>query len=468
MSKSQIIPIAAVILLGAGLIYLGYYINTRFLAPPNIVLIVIDTLRADCVDPSKTPNSITPFLSSIAKKSIYFPNAVTPCSWTKPTIATFLTGVSPEKHQVRYSTINEDPNNPTSDVLPESYLTLPEYLSQKGYETYAVQTNGNLVPLLGFAQGFKPENYYFEYGAVATNVTKKAIEFLSKVKKPFFMYLHYLDPHAPYSPPPDVLKNLPEEQTLSEEEREWTAPHKYMEYLMDLVRFRTNANSEPPKFEYSQAGKKEIYRLYLGEVLYADTEVQKVVEFIKRNYPKTIFVILSDHGEEFWEHNCVGHGTTLYEEQVRVPVIIYGWGITPKQIDKPISTAGLANTILKLLNIPSPKQFEEPDMLSLAERDNVTSYMITWGPWKELNIELKGLSKPPWKLIENTKKDEIELYNLNEDSKETINIAKTNQNIVESLLEEMKYYKTNVEYTGSNTTELPSHLKSQLKDLGYF
>ncbi len=432
-----------------------------------MVFILIDTLRADCINPSLKPHPITPFLSSLAEESIYFSNAVTPCSWTKPTLATFLTGVSPEKHQVRYSTINEDPNNPTSDILPESYLTLPEYLSQKGYETYAVQTNGNLVPLLGFSQGFKPENYIVELGATAQTVTQKAKELLMKAKNPFFLYLHYLDPHAPYSPPADIVKNIPSEQTLSEEEKQWTSPEKYMEYLMDLVRYKTHVKPTPPEFEYSEAGKKEIHRLYLGEVLCADTEVKKIIDFIKKNFPKTIFVIVSDHGEEFWEHDGVGHGTTLYEEQVRVPVIIHGWKISPKRIDKPVSTAGLANTILKLLNLPTPPQFEEPDMLTLSEKEDVSSYMITWGPWKELNIEYKGLIKPPWKLIEDVKKGEIQLYNLDEDSKETIDVSKTNQSVVESLLGEMNYYKTKGESTVPNTTELPSDIKNQLESLGY-
>ncbi|MCX8064654.1 MAG: sulfatase [Candidatus Hydrogenedentes bacterium] len=467
MNKTQKILVCVLIIVGFTFIWAGHYIKKIIPPYPNIVFILIDTLRADCVDPSLKPHPITPFLSSLAENSIYFSDAVTPCSWTKPTMATLFTGISPEKHQVRYSTINEDPNKPTSDVLPEKYLTLPEYLSQYGYETYAVQTNGNLVPQLGFAQGFNPENYHFLLGAVASTVTQKAKEILSNAKSPFFLYLHYLDPHAPYSPPMEILEKVANEQILSEEEREWTKPHKYMEYLTDLIKYRTKTKAEPPNFEYSNAGKQELHRLYLGEVLYVDTEVQKIVEFIKRNYPKTIFIILSDHGEEFWEHNCVGHGTTLYEEQVRVPVIIHGWNAPPKNITKPVSTAGLANTILRLSNIPTPPQFEERDMLTIGESEDISSYMVTWGPWRELNIQLRGIIKFPWKLIENIITGEIELYNLEEDSKEMVNISKTNEEIVKYLLNEMKNYITNIEYTGVNTTELTTDIKSQLESLGY-
>lgn len=467
MSKVQIITICFIVSLGFCLILGGYYIEKKFLTPTNIVLIVIDTLRADCVDPSQKPNTITPFLSALAEKSIYIPKAVTPCSWTKPTMATFFTGLSPEKHQVKYSEINEDPDKPTSDALPEGYLTLSEYLSEKGYETYAIQTNGNLVPSLGFAQGFKSENYHVLLGATASIVTQKAKEILNSAKSPFFLYLHYLDPHAPYSPPSDILRNIPNEQVLSEEEREWTTPNKYMEYLMGLVKYRASAQSEPPEFEYSQAGKQELYRLYLGEVLYSDTEVKNIVEFIKRSFPKTIFVILSDHGEEFWEHNSVGHGTTLYEEQLRVPVIIHGWGIQPKIIDKPISTAGLANTILKLVNLPAPPQFEEPDMLRLEKNETYASYMVTWGPWKELNIHLRGIVDQQWKLIENVKTGEIELYNLKEDTKETVNVSKTNDSVVSSLLNEMKRHINPLHSTTVNTAEIPPDVKLQLESLGY-
>lgn len=466
MTKIQKVSIALIFLMGIVLILSGHYIQKNYLSRPNIVFILIDAMRADCVDPEKSPNQITPFLSELAKKSIYFPHAITPCSWTKPTIATFLTGLPPEKHKVRFSIRHEDPYAPVSDVLDDAFLTLPEYLSENGYETYAMQTNANLVPLLGFAQGFSNEHFIFGNDAPASIVTEKSLNLISKAKPPFFLYVHYMDPHLPYIPPPEFLDMFKKTEGLDKAEEKYLEPNAVLNYLAELVYYNVGKRKEPPSHDFSEAARQELWRRYLAETRFADSETEKLVNTIKKRYSNTIFFILSDHGEEFWEHKGVGHGTSLYEEQIRVPVIIHGRGITPKKIDNVVSTAGFAKTITSIIGLTIPSQFEGSNLLK--NNGNETVEIVTWGPWADMGLNLKAVLKYPWKLIIDRNNNKVELHNLDDDPRETINKSREHPEIVKEL---MKYIQTIPSSQPSefqeNTKAIPTDLKEQLEQLGY-
>ncbi|HOK10320.1 MAG TPA: sulfatase [Candidatus Hydrogenedens sp.] len=465
MNKTQKILIIGLLFLAFVFIFAGYYIQKKILAPPNVVFILIDTVRADCINPELNPNPITPFLSNLTKKSIYIPNAITPCSWTKPTLATFLTGLPPEKHGVRYSVMKEDPNAPTSDILSDAILTLPEYLAQHGYETYAVQTNANLAPLLGFAQGFKKSHFYFDNGGIASTVTTKSLEFMRNPRQPFFLYAHYMDPHMPYTPPDSFLQYFKTTANITDEEKSRLEPDPFFEYATNLIYYLIGKREEPPPFELSTSAQNEIKRRYHAEIRFTDAEIEKLVQFISHKFPNTIFFIISDHGEEFWEHKGVGHGTTVYEEQIRVPVIIYGKGILPKRVDKNISTAGLAKTIVSLIGLPIPPQFEGYDLIK--QNDDVISKIVTWGPWSDMDLNLEAVVDYPWKLILDKNKNTVKLFNISNDPNENLDISADYPNTVQKLMsyisneEQEKYYNT------GNTTSLPPDMIQKLKALGY-
>lgn len=467
MSYKQIFLILFIIVIGGIFILSGYYFQENYFTKPNIVFILIDTLRADCINPDEEPNLITPFLSKLAKQSVYFSCAVTPCSWTKPTLATLLTGLPPEKHGVRYSVWHEDPNAPVSDVLNDSFTTLPEYLSQQGFETYAVQSNANLAPSLGFAQGFHEDHFIFLNDAPASFVTEKSIQFINKAKHSFFLYSHFMDPHLPYNPPSQYLNLFKNSNDTDIVDETYIAPDVIFNYLMELVYYNLGKRSEPPSHTFTEQEKKELRRRYHAEVRFTDTEVEKLVNTIKKKYPNTIFIILADHGEELWEHKGVGHGTSLYEEQIRVPVIIHGKEIKPKKIDTPISIAGFAKTVVSLLDLPPYSQFEGDNLLKEIGKE-VNINMVTWGPWKDMELDLKGIMKYPWKLILNRNTNKIELYNLTEDPRELNNIYEKHPEIVSELMKHIDSLPHKKETPASeNTTILPPELKEQLEKHGY-
>ncbi|MGC8846304.1 MAG: sulfatase family protein, partial [Candidatus Hydrogenedens sp.] len=459
MTYKQIITILFTIGIGIVFILSGYYFQPNYSFKPNIVFILIDTLRADCINPDIEPNPITPFLSKLAKQSIYFPGALTPCSWTKPTLATLLTGLPPERHGVRYSVRNEDPNAPVSDVLNDAFITLPEYLSQQGYETYAVQSNANLVPLLGFAQGFRKDHFIFSNDAPASFVTEKSIQFINKTKCPFFLYCHFMDPHLPYNPPSQYLNLLKNSDDTDVVDETYIAPNVIINYLMELVYYNLGKRSEPPSHNFTEQEKKELQKRYHAEIRFTDAEVEKLVDTIKRKYPDTIFIILADHGEEFWEHKGVGHGTSLYEEQIRIPVIIHGRGIKSEKIDTPVSIAGFAKTVVSLIDLPPCSQFEGPNLLKEVDKNTIIE-MVTWGSWKDMGLNLKGIMKYPWKLILDRTTNKIELYNLTEDPKELNNVSEKYPEIISELIKHIQNSSHKQEIPASeNTTTLPPELK---------
>ncbi len=413
------------------------------------------------------PHSITPFLSKLAKQSIYFSSAVTPCSWTKPTMATLLTGLPPEKHGVRYSIRNEDPNSPVSDVLSDTIVTLSEYLSEHGYETYAVQTNANLVPLLGFAQGFHEDHFIFANDVPASFVTEKSIQLINNVKRPFFLYSHFMDPHLPYNPPPQFLNLLNKSGGTSIVDETYIAPSTVINYMTELVYYNLGKRKEPPTHEFTEQEKQELRRRYHAEIRYTDTEIEKLINTIKKRFPNTIFFILSDHGEEFWEHKGVGHGTSLYEEQVRIPMLIHGRGIKPKKIDTPVSILGFVKTVVSLIDLPQHPQFEGDNLLTKSNKNTLIE-MVTWGPWEDMDLNLKGVIKYPWKLIFNKNTNKKELYNLIEDPKELNDVSERHSEIVSELMEHIEISsKEQITSPSEKTTEIPADLKEQLEKHGY-
>ena len=172
-------------------------------ASPNVLLIVVDTLRADRIDAARNGVPVMPKISAWAKESWNYQYCVTPSTWTKPSMVSMFTSLYPEVHRVLFGvhdTIVAD-QPAESDAIPDSLMTLATYLKSSGYQTAAIQTNPNLGENFGFHQGF--DTYFFSpYPAfTGDKVTKKALVTLDELKPPFFFYVHYMDPHAPYNPP---------------------------------------------------------------------------------------------------------------------------------------------------------------------------------------------------------------------------------------------------------------------------
>ncbi|MBZ0089095.1 MAG: sulfatase, partial [Thermoanaerobaculia bacterium] len=294
----------------------------------NLVLVVIDTLRQDRVSAYGYPRRQTPFFDELAGSGA-LADGLSPTSWTKPAVATILTGLHPLRHQLAAG----------GDVLPKQAITLTELLKAEGYSTMALSTNGLVSRGWGFGRGFDVFLASWLMGcdrfAPSAQVNEDLLPRLADLRPPYFLYVHYLDPHQPYDPPAtwDGQPLPPDLAAL--------APMKEGELLPDrgVVSSRLLAAASD---------------LYDGEVRANDDSLQRLVERLRELGLErdTLLIVTSDHGEEFFEHGRPGHGKSLYEEVSRVPLVFHAPGVV--RAGGRLGTVGLADlvpTALELLDV---------------------------------------------------------------------------------------------------------------------
>ncbi|HKE01984.1 MAG TPA: sulfatase, partial [Planctomycetota bacterium] len=306
---------------------------------PNVVLVVVDTLRADHLGCYGYERPTSPFLDSLAAEGARFADSTAPAAWTKPSTATILTGLHPSRHGALY--------HGSKLRVPEGGSTLAEAFRAAGYVTAGFVSNPNVKRIFDFDRGF---DEFFDapvedtlthaalrnsaFGAVATAITRHqfnwkndndaseinrhAIAWLeANHDRRFFLYVHYIDPHEPYSPPDS--------------------------YARDFRR-------DPGRFLVHNERKKHVAMdLYDGEIRYTDDNLRALVGELKRHgiFDDTLFVLTSDHGEEFFEHGVLGHGFSLYQEVLHVPLLFHGPGVPKgRVVQGPVAIVDLAATLL--------------------------------------------------------------------------------------------------------------------------
>jgi len=364
-------------------------------AAPNVILLMIDTLRADHLSCYGYTAHRTPAIDALAADGTRFAQAYAQASWTRASVATILTSLYPSSHKAVHK----------SDILPEQVVTLPEVVRAAGFRTVGFADNINIAPLFGFQQGFDEyvflepafffgatesaaqltiynqlrlmrERYFSDtkhvenYYQPAEVVTARALEWLARngEQLPFFMFLHYMDPHDPY----------------------FTHPY-------NGEGFARVANPRP---DPSQADR---YRAaYDGEIRYLDAEIGRLLDGLKARglYDRTVIVLTSDHGEEFCEHGGWWHGLTLYDEQIAVPLIVKpprgaAAGMVSQAL---VSSLDIAPTILALTGLAAPAAMQgQPlrlDAEAPAPRDHAFAEQDFEG-----NI-LQAYRSGGWKLIQ--------------------------------------------------------------------
>jgi arylsulfatase len=303
-----------------------------------VILILIDTLRADHTSLHGYHRDTTPFLSQLALESIVFGRAYAPASWTRASIASLLTARIPEAHGC------EDRDG----HLAASMTTLTEVFKENGYATRGVTANGNVTERFGFAQGFDEYIFVKDFPAHPYATAEKmkapvrtALAELDQGDEPFFVYLHYVDPHDPY---------------VAHEDTDFSPNY---EGPMDGTRdaLKPFTGREPPPEE-----KQRAIDLYDGEILWFDQRLRELFEDLEQSdrLDSAWIVITSDHGEGLWSHRVQGHGQEITEEQIRVPLIVRPPGGLDGHIwiDDPISLIDVAPTILDLVGIERPVEFD--------------------------------------------------------------------------------------------------------------
>ena len=290
---------------------------------PNIILIVIDTQRADHLSCYGYHRDTSPNLNKLAQEGVLFENAVSQSSWTWPATATILTGLYPYTHGV----ISEK-----RSFLVESINTLAEILQENHFTTFGISANPLISKDKNFDQGF--ETFIERAWQNAETLNHEFFNWLETNKGlQFFAYLHFMDPHDPYSAPGKYYDMF---------DPDYEGKDKFKNGDVNPLWFAVNFDEGDA--EYTDRDIEHLKALYDGEIRYWDSQFGELLEQLKELniLDKTIIVVTSDHGEEFMEHDKLKHGLQLYDETIRVPLIIwFPEIIEPRRIEEQVETVSM-------------------------------------------------------------------------------------------------------------------------------
>lgn len=303
--------------------------------PHNLILISLDTLRADRLDLYGYDRETAPNLTRFAQRGVVFGDVVTAAPWTLPSHVTMFTGMYPTSHGV---------TNSRHKIAPHTRV-IAELLQQRGYRNFAYTGGGNMARRFGFDRGFelyKPDpgvsRYDVENFSYTVAKAKSTIQSL-KDDEPYFLFLHTFDIHCPYAPP---------------------EPYYSMFNSPGAKETRTDACGGGI---YTQEGFTKDHARYVsdrydGGIRWVDDALGELFSFLEAEgqLENTVVVITSDHGEEFLEHGRIGHTESLFRELLMVPLVIVAPGFAQGTVPIPVSLVDLYPTLLELLGVPVPSE----------------------------------------------------------------------------------------------------------------
>lgn len=309
---------------------------------PDILLLTIDTVRADHTSLEGYERDTTPTLRALAAaRGVRFTRAYPAASWTIPSIASLLTGVLPSQHGLEHAHL-EDNGIVRQETLSPELPSLPASLRAAGYRTFGITATGHFDPAIGYGHGF--DDYeclgFVERDQVEAAVQSR-IETLHAQGTPFFLWLHIIDPHIPYTP---------------------TEP-QFTEWWPESRPRYPSLDAAPAGFGIGRAVLREHIppRDALDYSMAAwDSEIRAADDFLHRLLAQLddghlAVVVTGDHGEEFFEHGGMGHGNTLFEEVVHVPLVVALPDQTPRVANHLVSLMDLLPTLLEVAGAPMPE-----------------------------------------------------------------------------------------------------------------
>jgi arylsulfatase A-like enzyme len=424
----------------------------------NLLLVTLDTTRADHVSAYGYPRDTTPALRALAEAGTRFAHAYAPAATTGPSHATLFTSLYPLAHGILRNGLE----------LRATERTLAEVLRERGYATAAFVSSFVLDARFGYAQGFDLYDDDFEaakatlpprrewrehaipggFDRTADATTQRAVDWLSGGRdrsRPFFLFVHYFDPHAPMNPP----------------------------------------DAYAARFAPGPGASRLDVRIgrYDGEIAFADDQIDRLLGALAHEGldARTLVVVTADHGEGLRQHGHLAHGVHLYEEAVRVPLLLRWPGVVPAGhvVEAPVALVDLAPTLLDLLGVPEPGAGFQGQSLARAvtagaaldperaihlQRRHYDGERIG-EEWVE--GELFGLRQGRWKYLESGDGSRRELYDLAEDPGETRNLADGRPDEVRRLAEGIAAWKAATRREGEAPREPSESEREGLRALGY-
>ena len=452
----------------------------------NVLLIIIDTLRADYLDCYGGAWGTSPVVNQLASGGALFENNVAQSTWTLPATTSILTGLFPSTHGAVASEMS----------LASTAPTLSEVLKRAGYRTAAFTENQYIRPQFGFGRGF---DYFWTYwlpwvlgGSSVNRVRERlglpSIEFTNKhgyvtipdiarpdevnwdarvatdealkwiredPDAPFFAYVHYMGPHAPYGPREYLIDLDPPSLSLTD----WPRPQGGAFPLGEPAGKATDEETKAMKV------------LYAADIRCVDYHIGRLVEWLREagKLSETLIVITADHGEEFLEHGSWNHGSSAFAEVGRVPFIVYDAGSVPagvrvRDITRQID---LMPTVLDLLGLDCPKEIQGRSVrpfLTGAPLTPMPAYVEVY-PAVPSGADIFALVQGQYKIVRVSldERSAVLLYDLESDPAERANIADVYPVLRDSLLVEMEKWD---QIARVNSPIDPERLK-HFRSLGY-
>lgn len=391
----------------------------------NLLVISIDTLRADRLGCYGYSRGTSPNIDRLVARGALFENAISSAPWTLPSYGSLFTGLYPASHRAGVVTgrealwgkdeIAQGKGQKLSETLRTDIPTLAKTLADAGWKTAAFYNNPFLDPSRRIDRGFQQYTSYQFNAASGVDLAERWIEAHSQSR--WFVFLHLMDPHGPYAPP---------------------APYdeKFAGRSVDSIQ------GWPPDLAALRAGpvsdetKKQISDLYDGEIAFADAQIGRLLDALDKSgeAARTLIVFHSDHGEEFWEHGGFEHGHALHAELLHVPLAIV---FPPRlnggaHIDSRVRTVDVFPTVLELMGLPPPRDLDGESLLPLldglpTQPREALSEGILWG-----EREAKAFAREGWKLIAAGRADD-RLFDVSVAAAERVDVAGSNPDAVRDL-----------------------------------
>ncbi|HLP48005.1 MAG TPA: sulfatase [Candidatus Kapabacteria bacterium] len=409
-------------------------------AEPNVVLIVLDTLRADHLPFYGYEKNTAPFLTNLASRGVVFENTFSTSSWTGPATASIFTSLYPFQHGVTTGFFAGKFFKVEINRIPNDIKTLPELLKENGYKTYCVANNPNICIEEGFNQGFD------KFASFKNGEEKKMTLQLEnwsneiKTQKKYFLYIHYNDCHMPYI-------------------------------------------ARKPWYEKKEKIRDDAISRYDSEISHVDEKIRKMYEQFGWD-KNTLLIVTADHGEEFWDHKKNGHGKTLYAEVIRVPLLIYfpGEKHAHKRIEANSSNIDILPTIREYLGAKNNQVEEGIDLLPYVESEKkddekskrrIFLHLLKYNPNSDGTIAYyKAVIYQEWKYIFADmfqKKHSRELFNMKDDPKEQNNVYKKRVSLAQKIFAQFTEFEKKCRKFSQETKKIDLDKKKmdELKTLGY-
>jgi arylsulfatase A-like enzyme len=419
----------------------------------QIALVVVDTLRADRLGLHGHPRDLSPRLDAWAESGCVFERAHATSPWTLPSFASIYTGHYAMRHGAG---LGRDQDPPVYVPLDEGVPTVAELLARSGLTTAALTNNPVVSPRFGLSRGFGE----YEYEAVddastrpADAMVDRALRWLDESRhRSFFLVVHLFDPHLPYDAPPPFRGRYTSD-----------VPSSLTHPFDRLVDVRTGA------LVPDDADRRFIAGAYDEEVAFVDAQLERLLAELDRAgvLERGLVILTADHGEELFDHGGFEHGHAMWQELLRVPLIIWGRGVPAGRTRAPVSLIDLAPTMLAFAGLDVPHHLPGRALLSRPEPGRAGPERTLFADSIVYGDERKVVLRWPYKLILDPAGSERLLFELEQDPLERTDLAPARPELAEALAAELRDELHDADRRFRPALELDPETAERLRALGY-